>query len=322
MNIVIGFIALLVERFVGYPYLLQRLIKHPVQWMGALVAWCDKRWNKQSETPDNRRAAGIAMLIALCLTTGLLAVVIKSILGAVPLGWIIEALLASTLLAHKQLAEMVGTVAAGLDRSLAAGRSAVSHIVGRDTTTLDEPEISRAAIETLAENASDGVIAPLFWLLLFGLPGIAVYKAINTADSMVGYLNPRYREFGWASAKLDDLVNWIPARLTALLVVLAAKLMPGASAQSAWDTVRQDALKHKSPNAGWPEAAMAGALGFGLGGKRSYNGEMLDLPQMGSGKRELGPDDIRDAVTLFNRTGTVVLLGVGAMAALAVLFGI
>lgn len=314
MNIIVGFFALLLERLFGYPDLLQGFIKHPVQWMGALIGSCDRRWNKDNDTPDNRRAAGILMLVLLCLVTGMLTVALKAALGAFPLGWLVEALLASTLLAHRQLAQMVGNVATALDHSLEAGRLSVAHIVGRDTTNLDAPEISRAAIETLAENASDGVIAPLFWLLLFGLPGIAIYKAINTADSMVGHLNPRYKDFGWASAKLDDLANWIPARLTALLFVLAAKIKPDASAQGAWDTVRADALKHKSSNAGWPEAAMAGALGFGLGGARTYNGQLLDLPQMGSGKRDLGADDIRRAVGLFNLVGTIALAGVALMA--------
>lgn len=318
MNVAIGFIALLTERIFGYPALLQRLCNHPVQWMGALISWCEKRWNKSDADADSQRIAGVMMVALFCVVTGAISVILKAILGSISLGWVLEALLASTLLAHRQLAQMVNAVATALDQSLDAGREAVSHIVGRDTTTLDASEISRAAIETLAENTSDGVIAPLFWLLLFGLPGIVVYKAINTADSMVGHLNPRYENFGWASAKLDDVVNWIPARLTALLFVLAARFTHNASPAKAWETVRRDALKHKSPNAGWPEAAMAGALGFGLGGKRAYNGAILDLPEMGTGKRDLGPEDILRALSLFNLSGIIVLIVIAALVLLQV----
>ncbi len=299
MNMLIGLIALIAEPLLGYPALLQRRIGHPVQWMGALIDLFDRHMNDEAAAAKIRRRAGIIMLAALCTITALLTLAISLLLHRLPFGWVAEALLASVFLAHRQLGQAVRAVADGLEASLLRGREAVSHIVGRDTKALEEEEVARAAIETLAENASDGVIAPLFWLLIFGLPGIAVYKAINTADSMVGHLNARYADFGWASAKTDDVVNWVPARLTAILFCLAAIITPGASARAALKAVLHDAGKHKSPNAGWPEAAMAGALHFGLGGPRAYGGEVLNLPSMGTGRRHLGPNDIRKSITLY-----------------------
>ena len=207
-------------------------------------------------------------------------------------------------------------MATALDHSLEAGRRQVSQIVGRDPETLDEAGVSRAAIESLAESASDGVVAPLFWLLLGGLPGIALYKAINTADSMVGHRDERYRDFGWASARLDDLVNWIPARLTALLLAGAAFWVKEADPEKAWSTALRDARKHNSPNAGWPEAAMAGGLGFSLGGPRQYDGELVDLPALGDGRRDLGPADIRKAIELY---AMMLNLALGITLAIAVL---
>jgi adenosylcobinamide-phosphate synthase len=223
----------------------------------------------------------------------------------VPLGWVIEALLASTLLAQKELGRAVRSVADAA--SIEEARTAVSHIVGRDTAELDESGIAKAAIESLAESSSDAIVAPLFWMIIFGLPGIAVYKAINTADSMVGHRDERYLRFGWASARLDDLVNWIPARLTALLVAGAAFFLRGADAERAWTTAMRDANKHDSPNAGWPEAAFAGALGIALGGPRTYHGTTHDLPQFGDGSMTLVADDIRGALLLYERLLNVVL---------------
>jgi adenosylcobinamide-phosphate synthase len=217
----------------------------------------------------------------------------------IPFGFAIEALLASSLLAQKELGRAVKAVADGLALSLESGRFAVSQIVGRDPHRLDESGVSRAAIESLAESTSDGIVAPLFWLLLGGLPGIVLYKAANTADSMIGHRTERYAEFGWASARFDDLVNWIPARLTALLIAGAAFLVRRADPEAAWGTALRDAKKHASPNAGWPEAAFAGALGFSLGGPRAYDGEVHDLPAFGDGRSELGALDILKALELY-----------------------
>jgi adenosylcobinamide-phosphate synthase len=232
--------------------------------------------------------------------------VVQLVVRAIPFGWIIETLLATAFLAQKELGRAVGAVAEALGVSLDAGRTAVSHIVGRDPQVLDEAGVSRAAIETLAESTSDGVVAPLFWLVLLGLPGIALYKAINTADSMIGHRNERSRDYGWAAARQDDLVNWIPARLTAVLVTAACFFTPHASPGKAWATARSDAKKHASPNAGWPEAAFAGAQGFTLGGPRSYGGDKLDLPALGSGKKALVGSDILRALQLYRSTLNVL----------------
>jgi adenosylcobinamide-phosphate synthase len=213
---------------------------------------------------------------------------------------------ASALIAQRSLDEHVTAVARGLEEGgLEAGRRAVGMIVGRDTAALDEAGVSRAAIESLAENYSDGVVAPLFWLLAGGLPGAGLYKAINTADSMIGHKSERYFAFGWAAARLDDLVNLPASRLSALLLVAAAAVTTGANAHGAAQAVRKDARRHRSPNAGWPEAAMAGALGFALAGPRSYGGTMIDDAWMGSGRSDLGPTDIRRALRLV-RTAHVI----------------
>jgi adenosylcobinamide-phosphate synthase len=291
-------------------------IGHPVIWMGRLIDLLDRRLNLSTLSGPERKRRGVVALALLLLAVLLPTAAVGLLLRAVPGGWVVEAILATTLLAQKELGLAVRAVADGLGHSLELGRKAVSGIVGRDPETLDEAGIARAAVESLAENASDGVIAPLFWLLVLGLPGIVLYKAINTADSMIGHKSERYLDFGWASARLDDLVNWIPARLTGLLFVAASFLVPGASARAALDTMLSDARKHDSPNAGWPEAAMAGALGFALGGPRSYDGEVHDLPRLGSGRAELGAADIRKALVLY---GAALNIALGICAALAVL---
>jgi adenosylcobinamide-phosphate synthase len=275
--------------------------------MGKLLDVLDRRLNRPELPPHERRRRGIAALALLLLATLIPTAIIGLLLRPLPFGWVVEAVLATPLLAQKQLGDAVRAVADALDGSLAAGRVAVREIVGRDPETLDASGVARAAIESLAENASDGVIAPLFWLLVLGLPGITLYKAINTADSMIGHRNERYLDFGRASARLDDLVNWIPARLTGLLFVGAALFVPGASPRAAWDTMLTDAGKHDSPNAGWPEAALAGALGFSLGGPRAYDGEVHELPQMGCGRADLGPPDIRRALRLYSVMLTLAL---------------
>src|SRR5689334_889404 len=208
----VTFLALLIERLTGYPDMLTRSIGHPVQWMGALISWLDARLNRQSK--PGRRVAGVAALLLLLIVTGGLAITATILLRRLPYGWIAEAVLATPFLAQKSLADHVRAVADGLDTSLAQGRSAVSRIVGRDPEMLDSSGVARAALESLGENASDGTVAPAFWLALLGLPGIVLYKAINTADSMIGHKSPRYLNFGWAAARLDDLVNLPGARLT------------------------------------------------------------------------------------------------------------
>lgn len=288
-------LALLIERLVGYPPTLFRLIGHPVTWIGSLIGWFEARLNSGS----HRRLKGAVMLALLLLTVVACGLLIVAVTRRLPFSFVLEAILSSTLLAQKELGRAVKAVADGLGVSLGAGREAVSHIVGRDPATLDEPGVARAAVESLAESTSDGIVAPLFWLFIGGLPGILLYKAANTADSMVGHRNERYREFGWASAKLDDLVNWIPARLSVLLIAIAAIFVRRADGRQAITTALRDARKHDSPNAGWPEAAYAGALHLSLGGPRSYDGEVHDLPVFGDGRAALTPSDILKALEFY-----------------------
>jgi adenosylcobinamide-phosphate synthase len=276
--------------------------------MGSLIAWLERHLNRPDAIGNERCRAGIVMLAIILAATLAVTLAIRWALWLVPFGWVVEALLATTLLAQKELGRAVRAVADSLDRSLEDGRRAVSHIVGRDPETLDVSGVSRAAIESLAESSSDGVVAPLFWLMVGGLPGIAAYKAINTADSMVGHRTERHFDFGWASAKLDDLVNWLPARLTALLFAASAFFVKGADPEAAWRTALRGARKHDSPNAGWPEAAMAGALGFMLGGPRLYDGKLHDLPVFGSGRTELSPKDIHRALQLYGAMLTIVFV--------------
>ncbi|MBJ3784847.1 adenosylcobinamide-phosphate synthase CbiB [Devosia sediminis] len=318
MDPLISPLALALERQVGYPPRLVDTIGHPVMWFGRLISFCETRLNTPDRSADQRRLAGIVALGLLLLSVLIVTVGIRTVLSWIPLGWLVEMLVATAFLAQKELGRAVGAVAEGLRASLAAGREAVSHVVGRDPETLDEAGVARAAIETLAESTSDGVVAPWFFLLLFGLPGIALYKAVNTADSMIGHRNDRYRDYGWAAAKLDDVLNWIPARLSAVLITAACFFVPGASPGKAWAIARSDAPRHDSPNAGWPEAAFAGALGFQLGGPRAYAGEMVDLPAFGDGKASLTPSDIMLALLLYRRT-LDVLLGVSAFVALIML---
>lgn len=307
MHAFIAPLALLLERWMGYPPRLFDLIGHPVVWFGRFISFMERGVDKRERTPRQRREAGMVTLAILLLVVGIVSGLVQFFLRGLPLGWVLEILVATPFLAQKELSRAVEAVATALRGSLAEGREAVSHIVGRDPEALDEAGVARAAIETLAESTSDGVVAPWFWLVLLGLPGIALYKAINTADSMIGHLNERYRDYGWAAAKLDDLVNWIPARLAALLVTAACFITPHASPSRAWAMARRDAPKHESPNAGWPEAAFAGALGFALGGPRSYDGEMVDLPRFGDGKAALLGSDILRALQLYRSTLNVLL---------------
>jgi adenosylcobinamide-phosphate synthase len=225
---------------------------------------------------------------------------IKWLLSETLIGFVGLVLIASSLPAQRSLDEHVRAVAEGLEKDgLDGGRRSVAMIVGRNPDMLDESGVSRAAIESLAENFSDGVVAPLFWMAVGGLPGAALYKAANTADSMIGHRTPRYENFGWAAARFDDLINLPASRLAALWIVLAALFMPRTSAREAVRAIFRDARKHRSPNAGWPEAAMAGALGLELAGPRVYGSELVNDAYMGDGRRDAGAGDIRHALRLY-----------------------
>ena len=307
---------MLIELCIGYPEWLTRAIGHPVTWIGDLIQRCDRLLNRELAR-TLRRFAGVLAVGVLLGVVGAAAVVLQSALLRLPYGLIALAVLASTMIAQRSLHRYVANVASALDKNnLDAGRLAVSHIVGRDTAELDRAGVARAAIESLAENFSDAVIAPVFWLLVAGLPGIALYKAINTADSMIGHRTPRYADFGWAAARLDDLINLPASRLAALLLITAAALRKDASTGRAWRTVRRDASRHRSPNAGYPEAAMAGALGLSLAGPRVYGGVRVDDAFMGDGRRDADVKDIRHALALYRGADAMLVALVAVLAAI------
>ncbi|HXW42743.1 MAG TPA: adenosylcobinamide-phosphate synthase CbiB [Xanthobacteraceae bacterium] len=305
----LALLAMLIELAVGYPQRLVDAVGHPVTWMGALIRALDRRLNNDSAAPNRRRAAGIIAVLCLLVIVGAVAFMIGHELSRLPYGIFAVAVLGGTLIAQKSLHRHVAEVAIELESGdIAAARTAVSRIVGRDTNTLDEAGVARAAIESLAENFSDAVVAPVLWLFIAALPGIALYKAINTADSIIGHLTPRYRAFGWAAARLDDLVNLPASRLSALLLVAAAALRNDASAKQAWRTVWRDASHHRSPNAGYPEAAMAGALGLSLAGPRVYGGVRVDDAKMGNGRWEANASDIRRALALYRVADGILIV--------------
>lgn len=298
------FIALLLDRVVGDPDWLWRRLPHPVVWFGAVIGFTDRHLNRESDTPATRRLKGrvaIALLLALAIAAGIL--VHALLFGLGPLGWLIEAVIVAVLLAQKSLADHVRAVAVALRvGGLTQGRKAVSMIVGRDPETLDRSAVGRAALESLAENFSDGIVAPVLWYAIAGLPGLFAYKMLNTADSMIGHLNDRYRDFGRASARLDDLANLPASRLSALLIAFGAAVSVSLpAARRALATALRDAGLHRSPNAGWPEAAMAGALGVALAGPRSYGGEKVTEPSLnGSGRRTVDVTDIELGLNIYS----------------------
>ncbi|PWB88931.1 cobalamin biosynthesis protein CobD [Methylocystis sp. MitZ-2018] len=300
MNFGVALLALAIEAGAGYPDALFRRIGHPVTWMGALIAALDRGLNREGDSFALRRLKGALALGALLVIAVGSGALIERAALALPLGWIALAVLASSLLAQRSLHAHVAAVAEALAISVEDGRTAVAKIVGRDVSALDESGVARAAIESLAENFSDGVVAPALWLAVFGLPGALAYKAVNTADSMIGHKSARYLAFGWAAARCDDLMNVLPARAAAGLLTVGALAVSGASPAKALTAAWRDAPKHASPNAGWPEAAAAGALGLTLGGPRSYGGtEAVEAASLGDGRREADAADIRRALSLY-----------------------
>jgi adenosylcobinamide-phosphate synthase len=312
INLWLLVLALGLEAILGWPAAVHSAIRHPVTWIGALIGLLERNLNSPLHSDGRRRMSGVIALLVVLAVTGLVAAAISTALRSLPWGWLLEALLCASLLAARSLYDHVAAVWRGLNLDgLAGGRRAVAMIVGRDPESLDEYGVSRAALESLAENFSDGVVAPAFWLLVGGLPGIALYKAINTADSMIGHKSERYRAFGWAAARLDDLVNLPASRLSALLLIAAAALMPRASAIAAFAAVERDAGRHRSPNAGWPEAAMAGALGLKLAGPRRYGDIWVEDSWMGNeGRAEAVAGDIRRGLHLYVTAVTLLFAAV------------
>ena len=303
-------VAMTVDALLGWPGALFARIGHPVTWIGRLISLLDRSWNRSAAAPAIRRIAGVAAAL--------------SVIGpCVALGWIVQAvlspewgsamilgILAWPMVALRSLYDHVAAVAQPLQSGdIDAARLAVAQIVGRDPTTLDEAGIARAAIESLAENASDGIVAPVFWGALFGLPGIFGYKAINTLDSMIGHRSERHLYFGWAAARIDDVANFVPARLTGLLFGLVSARFP-----KALSCMVRDANRHRSINAGWPEAAMAGALGVRLSGPRSYHGSMTEEPWLNERACDPSAADISQGLRLYIRAMTLLGASLAALA--------
>ncbi len=295
-------LAMLLDALLGEPRLLWDRWPHPAVLMGRAVDWMDQQFN----AGDQRRLKGVLALILL-------------VLGAGVLGWVLallpwhlaEVIVGAVLLAQKSLVVHVSAVADALRLSVGDGRRVVAMIVGRDTAAMDGPAVARAAIESAAENLSDGVTAPVFWFVVGGLPGLLIYKIVNTADSMIGHRTARYEQFGWAAARFDDLLNLIPARLTALLIWLTAPK------RGVWPAIIRDGRLHRSPNAGWPEAAMAQVLDVALSGPRSYGGEMRQFPFVNkSGRQDIGAAEIDASVAVLWRTWGI---GLAIVAVLAVI---
>ncbi len=269
--------ALLLDAIFGEPRWLWQRVPHPAVLMGKLIGRADREYN----TGINRKAKGVIVVIALVMAAWVFGGVISLF------GWLAQMLLAAVLLAQRSLVEHVQAVGDALRQSLGDGRMMVGRIVSRDTKAMDQSAVARSAIESGAENLSDGVIAPAFWFLIGGLPGLLIYKVVNTADSMIGYKTERHKDFGWAAARLDDVLNWVPARLTALLIAATH------AGLGQWKAIKTDAKLHRSPNAGWPESAMARALDVAVAGPRSYDGVMQDFPYVNPQSRKvLAPDDV------------------------------
>ncbi len=295
--------ALAIDAALGDPPAIYRAVPHPVAALGRVIAWLDARWNDPALIEPARRRRGALAVLLVVAGAAAIAWLLALFLRQFDWSWVAEALAASTLLAFRGLHDHVARVASALDEGIEAGRGAVAEIVGRDPASLDAPGIARAAIESTAENFADGAVAPVFWFLIAGLPGLAAYKAVNTLDSMIGHRTERHEAFGRAAARLDDALNLLPARIAGGLIVLAGAIVPGASAAAAWRAMVRDARRHRSPNAGWPEAAMAGALGLSLAGPRRYDGKIVEDAWMGDGRRDADPGDIRRALRLYLAAG-------------------
>jgi adenosylcobinamide-phosphate synthase len=305
--------ALLVDACLGDMPLLFRVVPHPVVLIGRAIAWFDVRLNREQRSEQARRTRGIVTVVVLVAGAALVGTLIDLICRHFAYGWLIELVIIAVFLAQRSLFQRVRAVGAALvEKGLHAGQEEVRHIVGRDPLSLDVYGVARAGIESLAENFSDGVVAPVFWTVLFGLPGLFVYKTANTMDSMIGHLSPRYRSFGWAAARFDDLLNLAPARLSGVLITLAGALVPRARGLDAVRIMLRDAGKHRSPNAGWPEAAMAGALDLALAGPRRYAERVVDDPWIGDGRARATPADLHRALIVY--AVACVLLGAALLA--------
>lgn len=283
--------ALIVEACVGYPHAIYRAIRHPVVWLGIAIDALERRWNRPEFGDWTRRALGVATVLLVAGGAAFVGYVVQTLAANVSFGMVLAALIASTGLAQHSLFTHVRAVLQPLIHGdLVTARREVGQIVGRDTAELNESGVAGAALESLAESFNDGIVAPAFWLFVGGLPGLFAYKALNTADSLIGHREPRWRMFGWAAARADDVANLIPARFAGALLALAG----GGGLFVMW----RDAPKHASPNAGWPEAAMAGALRIRLGGPTAYDGVMHERPSFGAGSSPT-VDDLKRGLRIY-----------------------
>ncbi|MBE2992145.1 cobalamin biosynthesis protein CobD [Sphingomonas sp. CFBP 13603] len=305
----IAALAIIVDIAIGWPAALYAKVGHPVGGFARLIGWAETRWNRAVSSSATRRAAGV-LTIALVIAVAAGGAWLLAELAQIALGhaaWIAIGLMAAPGLAIRSLYDHVVPIARALQGAdLETARARVAMIVGRDVATLDEAGVARAAIESLAESVCDGVVAPLFWLLVAGVPGLWAYKAINTADSLIGHREDRWRAFGWAAARTDDIANLIPARISGALLCIAAG--------GGWRTMLRDASKHASPNAGWPEAAMAGALDLRLAGPIAYDGLVADKPYIGDGRVDVSVVDLNDALGIYRRACILLLFIAGAIA--------
>jgi adenosylcobinamide-phosphate synthase len=306
--------ALIVDALIGDPDAIWKRVPHPVAVIGGGVSLLDRWFNRDSYSRPWRRALGVVAAALIVVVGAAIGLALEWGLARVSFGRVGVAIIAAVFLSGRSLYDHVAAVASAFGEGLGAARQAVARIVGRDPGSLDEPRVCRAAIESAAENFSDGVVAPALWFLLLGLPGLIAYKAINTADSMIGHLTRRHEEFGWASARLDDLVNWPASRMAGGLIALAAPLARGSVAKS-FRLMRAEAARHRSPNAGWPEAAMASAIGVALAGPRRYAGVIVNDPFINAaGRRDAKPADIRRALRVYLGAWGIMFLVVAVLA--------
>lgn len=312
--LVLLLIALIIEASVGELRLLFKFVPHPVILIGRLIDWFDRKLNREDRSNMDRAIRGALVVVIIVVLCAIIGWAVAWLTQHHDFGWIVELLGLVALLAGRNLYDRVRAVAIALRTGLEPARNEVAHIVGRDPRQLDEHGVARAAIETCAENFCDGVVAPVFWYALFGFPGILVYKAVNTMDSMIGHMSPRYRAFGMTAARLDDVLNLIPARLSGLFLAFGAFFVPTASPKNAFKVMLRDAGKHRSMNAGWPEGAAAGALGLALAGPRRYSVQIVNDPWIGDGTAKATDKDIHRMLYLFMVASLINAMWVTAVA--------
>jgi len=307
--------ALALDAYVGDMNRLFNLIKHPVVWIGDLISLLDQKLNRENRSEVNRSIRGFVVVVFMVSLCGVFGWCVSWFGQNYPFGWALELFLVVSLVAQRSLFTYVRRVGLAFKTGgLNEGREAVSHIVGRDPDQLDQHGVIRAAIESLAENFGDGVVAPVFWYVLFGFPGLLIYKAVNTMDSMIGHKSERYKSFGFAAARLDDILNLIPARLAGLWIFIGAFFVPTSSPMKSIKIMLRDARKHRSPNAGWPEGAMAGALDLSLAGPRKYREGQVNDPWIGDGRARAIPKDIKRALQIYTAACLVNAAFVGLIA--------